>query len=212
LEHRDSLGNGGKVGAGDVQWITAAGGIIHEEFHSNEFTHHGGTLEMAQLWINLPAKYKHAKAGYQTFLKAQIPTVALPQDAGTVRVIAGEYKGTKGPARTFMPINLWDVNLHANQSVELPLPDGHTTAFLVLQGDVMANDERPVDAGDLAIFDRAGDGITVKAKTDSRLLVMDGEPIDEPIVGQGPFVMNSKAEIEQAFEDYKLGRMGELPD
>jgi redox-sensitive bicupin YhaK (pirin superfamily) len=107
---------------------------------------------------------------------------------------------------------LWDVNLRANQSVELPLPDGHTTAFLVLQGDVMANDERPVDAGDLAIFDRAGDSITVKAKTDSRLLVMDGEPIDEPIVGQGPFVMNTRAEIEQAFEDYKLGRMGELPD
>jgi redox-sensitive bicupin YhaK (pirin superfamily) len=211
LEHRDSIGNGGKVGAGDVQWITAAGGIIHEEFHSNEFTHHGGTLEMAQLWINLPAKHKNAKAGYQTFLKTQIPTVALPQDAGTVRVIAGEYKGSKGPARTFTPINLWDVNLRANQSVELPLPDGHTTAFLVLQGDVMANDERPVDAGDLAIFDRAGDGITVKAKTDSRLLVMDGEPIDEPIVGQGPFVMNSKAEIQQAFEDYKLGRMGEIP-
>ena len=212
LEHRDSTGGGGKIGAGDVQWMTAAGGIIHEEFHSDEFTHHGGTLEMVQLWVNLPAKYKNAKSGYQTFLKAQIPTVALPQDAGTVRVIAGAYQGTVGPARTFTPINLWDVNLHADQSAELPLPDGHTTTFLVLQGDVRANDERTVADGDLAIFDRAGDGITVKAKTASRLLVMDGEPIDEPIVGQGPFVMNSHAEIQQAFEDYKLGRMGEIPD
>jgi len=211
LEHRDSIGGGGKIGAGDVQWMTAGGGIIHEEFHSNEFTRQGGMLEMVQLWVNLPAKHKNAKAGYQTLLKAQIPTVALPQDAGTVRVIAGEYQAHRGPAHTFTPINLWDVNLRADQSAELPLPDGHTTIFLVLQGDVMANDERPVDAGDLAIFDRAGDGITVKAKTDARLLVMDGEPIDEPIVGQGPFVMNSQAEIQQAFEDYKLGRMGEIP-
>jgi redox-sensitive bicupin YhaK (pirin superfamily) len=212
LEHRDSIGGGGKVGAGDVQWITAAGGIIHEEFHSDEFTRHGGMLEMAQLWINLPAKHKNTKAGYQTFLKTQIPTVALPQNAGTVRVIAGEYQGSVGPAHPFTPINLWDVNLRADQSVVLPLPDGHTTTFLVLQGDVMANDERAVVAGDLAIFDRAGNSILVKAKTDARLLVMDGEPIDEPIVGQGPFVMNSQAEIQQAFEDYKHGRMGEITD
>lgn len=216
LEHRDSSGGGGKIGAGDVQWMTAGDGIVHEEFHSQDFTRKGGTLQMVQLWVNLRAKDKRAKAGYQTLLKAQIPNVDLPQDAGTVRVIAGEYGGQKGAATTFTPINLWDVRLHAGKSAELPLPDGHTTAFLVLSGEVVVNGEREgpgrtgVREGDLAIFARSGNGITIEAKTDAMLLVMDGEPIDEPIVGHGPFVMNSKAEIQQAFEDYQLGRMGEL--
>jgi redox-sensitive bicupin YhaK (pirin superfamily) len=210
LEHRDSSGGGGKIGAGDVQWMTAGNGIVHEEFHSQDFTRAGGTLQMAQLWVNLRAKDKSAKAGYQTLLKAQIPNVALPQDAGTVRVIAGEFGGRKGTAKTFTPINLWDVNLLAGKSAELPLPDGHTTTFLVLSGEVTVNGEREAGEGDLAIFARSGDGINVKAKTDAKLLVMDGEPIAEPVVGHGPFVMNSRAEIQQAFEDYQLGRMGEL--
>jgi redox-sensitive bicupin YhaK (pirin superfamily) len=210
LEHRDSTGAGGKIGAGDVQWMTAGKGIVHEEFHSNDFTRKGGTLQMVQLWVNLRAKDKSAKAGYQTLLKAQIPTVELPQGAGTLRVIAGEYNGHKGAAKTFTPINLWDVNLRAGKSVEFPLPDGHTTTFLVLSGEVTVNGERDAGEGDLAIFGRAGDSITVKAKTDAKLLVMDGEPIPEPVVGQGPFVMNSRAEIQQAFEDFQLGRMGEL--
>ncbi len=168
LEHRDSSGGGGKIGAGDVQWMTAGNGIVHEEFHSQDFTRKGGTFQMAQLWVNLRAKDKGAKAGYQTLLKAQIP------------------------------------------NVELPLPDGHTTTLLVLSGEIVVNGEREAVAGDLAIFARAGDGVALKTKTDAKLLVMDGEPIAEPIVGQGPFVMNSRAEIQQAFEDYQLGRMGEL--
>ena len=155
-------------------------------------------------------RIRRRKAGYQTLLKADIPNVVLPQDAGTVRVIAGEYGGHKGPAKTFTPINLWDVDLKAGKSVELPLPDGHTTTFLVLSGDVLVNGEREAGEGDLAIFARDGNGITVKAKSDAKLLVMDGEPIDEAIVGHGPFVMNSRAEIQQAFEDYQLGKMGEL--
>jgi len=211
LEHRDSSGGGGKIGPGDVQWMTAGNGIVHEEFHSQDFTRTGGTLQMVQLWVNLRAKDKRAKPGYQTLLKAQIPSVSLPQDAGTVRVIAGEYGGQKGPARTFTPINLWDVSLRAGKRAELPLPDGHTTAFLVLSGQVLVNPERAALEGDLAIFARAGDGFTVESKTESKLLVMGGEPIAEPVVGHGPFVMNSQAEIQQAFEDYQLGRMGELP-
>ncbi len=211
LEHRDSSGGGGKIGAGDVQWMTAGNGIVHEEFHSQDFTRTGGTFQMVQLWVNLRAKDKSAKAGYQTLLKAQIPNVELPQDAGSVRVIAGEYNGHKGPAKTFTPINLWDVTLRAGKPAELPLPDGHTTAFLVLSGEVAVNGEQNAREGDLAIFARVGDGITVKAKTDARLLVMGGEPFDEPVVGHGPFVMNSRAEIQQAFEDYQLGRMGEIP-
>jgi hypothetical protein len=209
LEHRDSSGGGGKIGAGDVQWMTAGKGIVHEEFHSQEFARKGGTLQMAQLWVNLRAQDKSAKAGYQTLLKAEIPAVALPQDAGTIRVIAGEFGGRKGAAKTFTPINVWDVHLHAGKSAELPLPNGHTSTFLVLSGKVEV-DGKNAGEGDLAIFDRSGDGITVNALSDAKLLLMDGEPIAEAVVGQGPFVMNSRAEIQQAFEDYQRGHMGEI--
>ena len=160
--------------------------------------------------MNLRAKDKRANPGYQTLLRAQIPTVALPQDAGTVRVIAGEYGGHKGPAKTFTPINLWDVNLRAGKSAELPLPDGHTATFLVLSGEVVANGEGKAGEGDLAIFERSGEDIRVTARSEAKLLVMDGEPIAEPVVGHGPFVMNSRAEIQHAFEDYQLGKMGEI--
>jgi redox-sensitive bicupin YhaK (pirin superfamily) len=210
VAHRDSSGGGGLIGPGDVQWMTAGNGIVHEEFHSPEFTRKGGAFQMVQLWVNLRAADKSAKPGYQTLLKAQIPNVALPDAPGSIRVIAGEYDGHKGPARTFTPINLWDVSVHAGKSVELPLPNGHTSAFLVLKGALSVNAEREVAEGALAIFSRAGEHITLTAKADTQLLVMDGEPIAEPIYGQGPFVMNSRAEILQAFEDYQLGKMGEI--
>jgi len=210
VEHRDSSGGGGKIGAGDVQWMTAGNGIVHEEFHSQDFTRKGGTFQMVQLWVNLRAKDKGAKPRYQTLLKAQIPNVELPQGAGTVRVIAGDFDGHKGAAKTFTPINLWDVNLRAGKSAQLPLPNGHTSTFLVLSGTVTVSGEQEAGEGDLAIFARAGDSIAVQAKTDAKLLVMDGEAFAETVVGQGPFVMNSRAEIQQAFEDYQLGRMGEL--
>ena len=210
LEHRDSSGGGGKIGPGDVQWMTAGNGIVHEEMHSPDFTRKGGTFQMVQLWVNLRARDKSAAPGYQTLLKAQIPTVELPDGAGTLRVIAGEYGGSEGAAKTFSPINLWDVNLRAGKSAQLPLPDGHTSAVLVLTGEVTVNGERDTTEGDLAIFERSGGGILVQAKTDAKLLVLGGEPFAEPVVGHGPFVMNSRAEIQQAFEDYQLGRMGEL--
>jgi redox-sensitive bicupin YhaK (pirin superfamily) len=210
LEHRDSSGGRGKIGPGDVQWMTAGNGIVHEEFHSRDFTRKGGTLQMVQLWVNLRAKDKIAKAGYLTLLKEHIPNVELPQNAGSLRVIAGSYGGYKGAAKTFSPINLWDVNLRAGKSTELPLPNGHTSTFLVLSGAVTVNGEREAVEGDLAIFARNGDSITVKAKTDAKLLVMDGEPIDQPVVGHGPFVMNSRAEIEKAFTEFRAGKMGEI--
>src|ERR1043166_3308296 len=208
LEHRDSSGGGGKIGAGDVQWMTAGNGIVHEEFHSREFTQRGGTLQMVQLWANLRAEDKSGEAGYQTLLAAQIPTVPLPGEAATVRIIAGEYHGQKGPAKTFTPINLWDVYLRSDKSVELPLPNGHTSAFLVLSGEVLVNGDQKAGEGDLAIFARAGESISIQARGDAKLLVMDGEPIAEPVVGAGPFVMTSRTEIERAFEDYKMGRWG----
>ena len=212
VAHRDSSGGGGTIGPGDVQWMTAGNGIVHQEYQSPEFVRRGGIFQMVQLWVNLRAKDKSAKAGYQNLLNAQIPVVPIPADAGTVRVIAGEYGGQKGPAKTFTPINLWDVSLRAGKSAELPLPDGHTTTFLVLSGEVQVNGGQTAGQGDLAIFDRSGDGIAVKAATDATLLVMDGEPIPEPVVGHGPFVMNSRAEIQKAFEDFQMGRMGEIAD
>jgi redox-sensitive bicupin YhaK (pirin superfamily) len=211
LEHRDSSSGGGRIGPGDVQWMTAGRGIVHEEFHSTDFTRNGGTLEMVQLWVNLRARDKGAAPGYQTLLDAQIPRVRLPDGAGTVRVIAGELASQQGPARTFSPINLWDVMLRADKPAVLPLPDGHTSTFLVLSGDVLVNDARIAREGDLVILERSGDGIRLTANSEARLLVMAGEPFAEPIVGHGPFVMNSRAEIQQAFEDYQVGRLGELP-
>ena len=210
LEHRDSSGGGGIIGAGDVQWMTAGRGIVHQEFHTPAFTQSGGTLHMAQLWVNLRAQDKKAPAGYQSLLNKDIPVVQLPDGAGAARIIAGAFGETRGPARTFTPINLWDVKLAAGKSAGLPLPDGHTSTFLVLGGEVRVDDGRPATEGDLVIYERDGDGIRVTAVADAHLLVMDGEPIAELVVGYGPFVMNSKAEIQQAFEEYQLGKMGEI--
>ena len=210
VEHRDSSGGGGLIGPGDVQWMTAASGLVHEEMHSREFTRRGGTLEMVQLWVNLPAKEKSAPPGYQTLLAADIPNVSLTNNGGTVRVIAGDFLGTKGPARTFTPINLWDIQLRAGHAVELPLPDATTTALLVLRGQVTLTDGQVANAGELAIFDRAGLGLAINAVADSALLLLNGEPIPEPIVGHGPFVMNTREEIARAFEDFQQGRMGTL--
>lgn len=210
LEHRDSSGGGGIIGAGDVQWMTAGKGIIHEEFHSPAFSNQGGTLQMAQLWVNLRAKDKSAPAAYQTLKKEQIPVVGLPDEAGQLRVIAGNFSGQAGAAKTFSPINLWDISLLAGKSVTLPVPDGHTTTFLVLHGSLRINDARDAGEGALVIFNRSGNNISLTAKTDVKLLLMDGEPFDEPIVGHGPFVMNSREEIIQAFHDFEEGRMGDL--
>jgi redox-sensitive bicupin YhaK (pirin superfamily) len=210
IEHRDSSGGGGRIGPGDVQWMTAGKGIIHEEFLSEEFARKGGTLQMVQLWVNLRAQDKGTKPRYQSLLKGEIPIIQLPENAGTVRVIAGEYATRTGPAKTFTPINLWDVSLQAGKSAHLPLPNGHTSIFLVLSGQVTV-DGTDVAEGNLAIFTRNGDFLALEAQSDAHLLLMDGEPLDEPVVGRGPFVMNTHAEIQSAFEDYQLGRMGEIP-
>ncbi len=212
LEHCDSSGGGGKIGAGDVQWMTAGNGIVHEEFHSRDFTKAGGTLQMAQLWVNLRAKDKTAPPRYQTLLKQDIPVVSLPDNAGTARIIAGSFGEQNGPAKTFSPINVWDVMLRAGGQAQFPVPTGHNTAFLVLSGEVKVNNERDAREGDLVILNREGDGFSVEAKSETCLLVLDGEPLNEPIFGYGPFVMNSRAEIEKAFQDYQMGKMGELAE
>jgi redox-sensitive bicupin YhaK (pirin superfamily) len=210
IEHRDSTGAGGRIGPGDVQWMTAARGIVHEEYHGTEFTRRGGTLEMVQLWVNLPAKFKMSAPRYQDILDRQIPSVSLPGHAGTVRVIAGELGEAKGPAKTFTPINVWDLRLNAGHVAELALPEGHTTALLVLHGQVVLNGSTPASDAQLAVMDRRGTSLSVEAKKEATLLVLSGEPIDEPVVGRGPFVMNTEEEIHQAFLDYQRGKMGSL--
>ncbi len=211
VEHRDSTGAGGTIGRGDVQWMTAASGILHEEFHSHEFTRTGGTLEMVQLWVNLPAKDKMATPGYQTLLDADIPEVTLPGNAGRVRVIAGEYAGHAGPARTFTAINVWDVRLAQGHSSEFVVPEGHTAALVVLRGAVQVNGHQIAREAQMVMLEHAGSDVLLEANSDATVLLLSGEPIDEPIVGHGPFVMNSQAEIRQAIDDFNGGRFGRMP-
>ncbi|MFZ1492106.1 MAG: pirin family protein [Candidatus Competibacter denitrificans] len=210
VEHRDSTGQGGVIGPGDVQWMTAAGGILHQEFHSAAYSRAGGPFEMVQLWVNLPAKDKMSAPGYQAIMNTDIPAVALAEGAGTVRVIAGQYKGHTGPAHTFTPMQVWDVRLNAGKSVEFELPDGWTTALVVLRGNVRVNGDTAAREAQLVVLDRAGAAVTVEADTDAKLLVLAGEPIAESIVGYGPFVMNSQAEISQAMQDFRSGRFGRI--
>jgi len=211
VEHRDSTGQGGVIGPGDVQWMTAGGGILHEEFHSPAFARTGGPFRMVQLWVNLPAKDKMTRPGYQSILKADIPTVSLPDDAGTARIIAGAMDGAKGPATTFTPINVWDVRLNQDAETTLNLPEGHTAIVVVLSGRVTVNGDQPAGAAEALLLDRKGDSVTLHADADATLLILTGEPIDEPIVGYGPFVMNSEDEIRTAITDFNSGRFGDIP-
>ncbi|MCJ0763444.1 pirin family protein [Variovorax terrae] len=211
VEHRDSTGGGGTIGPGDVQWMTAAGGIVHEEYHGPNFARTGGPFEMIQLWVNLPAKDKMSKPGYQGITDAQIPRVELPGGAGQVRVIAGRYQGAAGPAHTFSPMNVWDLRVKAGQHVSFELPEGHTTALFVLKGGVRLPGGEAVREAELAVMERAGTQLAFDAlEEDTTLLLLGGEPTNEPIVGYGPFVMNSEAEIRQAFADFQSGKMGRI--
>ncbi len=206
VEHSDNTGNRGKIGPGDVQWMTAARGILHEEMHGQAFTKTGGTLEMVQLWVNLPAKDKMTTPGYQEILSQNIPVVNLDNDAGTVRVIAGNYTGVKGAARTFTPVNVWDMRLKAGGKTELSLEESHTAMLLVLSGTVKVNGTDTISRKELALFERNGHQITLEPSADSIVLLLSGEPIDEPIAGYGPFVMNTQGEIRQALADFHTGR------
>jgi redox-sensitive bicupin YhaK (pirin superfamily) len=209
VEHRDSSGGGGIIGAGDVQWMTAAGGIVHEEFHSPAFAKRGGRFEVIQLWVNLPAKDKMVAPGYQPITDAQIPRVDIP-GGGALRVIAGDYNGNAGPARTFTPMNIWDVRLNAGTRTEFEVPADYTTGLFVLRGQIRLSGGEQVGEAQIAVLEREGGKFAVDALEDSTLLLLNGAPIAEPVVGYGPFVMNTQREIQQAIADYQSGSMGRI--
>ncbi|MGE0768855.1 MAG: pirin family protein [Hyphomicrobiaceae bacterium] len=210
VEHRDSTGAGGVIGPGDVQWMTAASGILHEEYHSAAFAKKGGNFEMVQLWVNLPAKDKAAKPGYQNLLASEIPVVGLPDGAGALRVIAGNFGTAKGPARTFTPINIWDLRLGRDKTATLDVPEGHTVSILVLSGTVEIDGREIVREAQTVILGRDGGGVSIEANGDAKLLVLTGEPIDEPVVAHGPFVMNTVGEIKQAMLEFQAGKFGAI--
>ncbi len=209
LAHRDSAGNAGVIGPGDVQWMTAASGIVHEEFHEKAFARKGGTLHAVQLWVNLPRASKMSAPGYQTILNDDIPALEL-EGGGRLRVIAGRVQGRTGPARTFTPVQLYDVRLNAGARLSLALPDGDNTSVFVLRGRAGVNGSHEAGEAELIVCGRQGSHITIEAREDSLLLIMSGEPIEEPIARYGPFVMNTKAELIQAVQDYQAGKMGHL--
>ncbi|CAL1521473.1 pirin family protein [Chitinophaga sp. MM2321] len=208
LEHRDSTGSQGKLAPGDVQWMTAAAGIVHEEKHETEFSKRGGKVEMAQLWVNLPKAYKNNKPGYQNLTKAEIPVIDLGEGS-FVRVIAGEFNGTKGAAKTFSPVNVLDVQLKKGDKLDVTFPQHFNTAVVMMRGeaDFNGNAAKGVET---VLFEHDGTDITVTALEDTAMLILSGEPIDEPIFAYGPFVMNTEDEIKEAINDYNAGKMGFL--
>jgi hypothetical protein len=208
VSHRDTSGSGGTIGPGDVQWMTAGSGVMHEEFHSEAFARSGGRFKVAQLWVNLPAAQKMTTPRYQAITAGQIPTVDLPDGIGTLRVIAGRYGEAAGPASTFTELNVWDATL-APGKLALPVPEGHHAIIAVLEGDISLSGGELAD-GDSAVFGEVGDGIDLTVRAPTTLLVMTGVPINEPIAGYGPFVMNTREEIIAAFEDVNAGRFGRL--
>ncbi|MBP6344790.1 pirin family protein [Neisseriaceae bacterium CLB008] len=210
VAHEDSTGEGGEIGPGDVQWMTAGAGILHKEHHAQSFAQSGGTLQMVQLWVNLPAAHKMTPPRYQAIVSHDIPTVTLADKASTLRVIAGEFEGHQGPAQTFSPLNVWDMRLKAGQVHDFALTEGDSAALIVLEGSVLLNGHTLVRNADLALLSQDGQRFNLEATTDSLVLLLSGTPIDEPIAGYGPFVMNTEEEIQQAFSDMKSGRFGQL--
>jgi redox-sensitive bicupin YhaK (pirin superfamily) len=212
VSHKDSTGQGGTIGPGDVQWMTAGSGILHQEFHSDDFAKRGGVLQMVQLWVNLPAKHKMTAPGYQPILSQSIPQIELSNSRGSIRVIAGEHEGHTGPAKTFTPMNVFDIRLKKGEELVLPVADGWNTSVVVLRGALEGAGDSGVIAKDvkMLMFSQDGQDIKVTALEDTVALLLSGEPIEEPIVGHGPFVMNTRQEIDQAISDFNRGAFGSI--
>lgn len=212
VAHHDSSGGGGVIGPGDVQWMTAASGILHKEYHEKEWARRGGPFQMAQLWVNLPKASKMTAPRYQALVANQMGKVVLRENSGVVRVIAGEFQGVKGPASTHTPISVLDVTLNAKAAIEFEFAPHWNASILVMKGDILIGGETNALEGDFVVFKNQGERIAITADSDVQLLVLAGEPIGEPVVQYGPFVMNTRREIEQAFADFQSGRFGHLED
>ena len=209
VAHKDSTGQGGVIGPGDVQWMTAGSGILHEEFHAEGFAKNGGTLDMVQLWVNLPANLKMTKPAYQAILDQQIPNIELKHGAGFARIIAGDFDGHRGPAHTFTPMNVIDLKLRKGKAI-IATHEGWNTSLVVLKGAVEAGDGVVAKDAQMLMFSSQGQDIQLNTLEDSIALLLSGEPIDEQIVGYGPFVMNTKEEIAQAMQDFNSGSFGKI--
>jgi len=212
VAHHDSFGNSGVISEGDVQWMTAGSGILHKEYHEEEFSKKGGEFQMVQLWVNLPSRDKKSKPKYQAISLAQMGKYELPENGGIVEVIAGEYNGVKGPASTFTPIEMYNIRLTKNGNVTLNLPGNFNTGILVVEGSVKVNENESASQDHFILFKNDGETISLHAEEDTVLLVLSGEPIDEPIVAYGPFVMNTHDEIQEAMDDFRMGKYGVLED
>lgn len=212
VEHHDSSGGGGIIGEGDVQWMTAASGVLHKEYHEKEWSKKGGEFQMVQLWINLPAKDKMNAPKYQAITNAEMGKVVLDNNSGFIEVIAGNYKGVKGKASTFTPIHLMNAKLNKGGESTFDFPGNYNTALLVIEGNVIVNGNENVPTDHLVLFENESGAFTIKAADDAIVLVMSGEPINEPIAAHGPFVMNTRKELIQAFDDYNQGKFGYLKD
>jgi len=211
VEHRDSSGGGGKISTGGVQWMTAGSGVVHDEFHSRDFAEKGGEFEMVQLWVNLPAKNKMTKPRYQSLDKKDFPIVRLQDGTTKLKIIAGNYGGLSSPTETFTKINIYEVEGHQNSEVKLNFDDGTNTLILQLAGSSIIGDQH-LDKGFLGIFSRSGVSINLKTTEDSKILILNGEPIEEPLEAYGPFVMNTREELKVAFRDFQEGKMGSLAE
>jgi redox-sensitive bicupin YhaK (pirin superfamily) len=211
VAHHDSAGGGGVIGPGDAQWMTAASGVLHKEYHEQSYSRRGGPFQMAQLWVNLPSAHKMDPPRYQAIVAEQMGVATLADGAGSVRVLAGEYQGAKGPAKTFTPMDIFDVRLNARKRADFAFPMHHNVGLLVMRGDVAVNGKR-AQQHDFVVLDNAGESLEIEAETEAQLLLLSGEPIDEPVVQYGPFVMNSEREIRQAFADFSGGKFGRLDD
>lgn len=212
VAHHDSSGGGGIIAEGDVQWMTAASGILHKEYHEEDFSKAGGEFQMVQLWINLPAKDKMTKPGYQSISNEQINKYQLPENGGFIEVIAGKYKEVNGPAHTFTPIHLLNAHIKSGKTAEFNFPEEYTTALLVIEGSIKINSEEVVPTDHFVLFENEGEEISVEANENAIILIMSGAPIKEPIAAQGPFVMNTREEILQAITDFNTGKFGHLED
>ena len=210
VAHHDSAGGGGEIKEGDVQWMTAASGVLHKEYHAESFCTTGGDFQMVQLWVNLPAKDKMSTPKYQAIENSNIPKIKV--NGGVVEVIAGAYQDHKGAASTFTPVNMLNAKLASGGSATFSFPSNHNTCILVIEGEVILNDTEDVPLDHLALFKNEGETFTIKATQNSIVLILSGEPINEPIAAHGPFVMNTREQIMEAFQDYELGKFGELAD